>query len=71
MQCHFVHDLMLFDYTYYLILRTGQSPISLDNRRSTVYIYIYTNMKPYKYLKVKNIGRQNANKAIKITKIAV
>ena len=26
---------MLFDYTYNLILRTGQSPISSDNRRST------------------------------------
>ena len=27
---------MLFDYTYNLILQTGQSPISSDYRRSTV-----------------------------------
>ena len=27
---------VLFDYTYNLILRTGQSPISSDNRLSTV-----------------------------------
>ena len=32
----YLHDLMLFDYMYNLILRTGQSPISLDNRLSTV-----------------------------------
>ena len=35
---HFVHDVMLFDYTYFLILRTGQSPISSDNRLSTVQV---------------------------------
>ena len=28
---------MLFDYTYNLILRTGQSTISLDNQLSTVH----------------------------------
>ena len=30
---------VLFDYTYNLILRTGQSPISSDNRLSTVHVY--------------------------------
>ena len=34
----YLHDLMLFDYMYKLILRTGQSPISSDNQLSTVLI---------------------------------
>ena len=37
----YLHDFMLFDYTYNLILQTGQSPNSADNRRSTVYIERY------------------------------
>ena len=32
--------ILISNTAYNLILRTGQSPISLDNRRSTVYIYM-------------------------------
>ena len=35
---HILH--LLFDLMYNLILRTGQSPISSDNRRSTVYVLV-------------------------------
>ena len=35
-----LRNCLLFDYAYFLILRTGQSPISSDNGLSTVCFFL-------------------------------